>query len=1166
GTRLDPGDLTDHVPIEIDGTADFGLQGWPGSGTPADPYIIAGLNITQDLGMYMISIQNTYASFIIRDCWINQGDTTHAIYIRNTTAAVVEYNTITSQKDGVYCYNSNDTILDHNVIFSGATVNGYAVNLFHSYDCQLTGNEFHSEFRGIYGYYSSNILFESNLWDNSDGWYSAYLEYCNGTTSVDDTIITGYSFYTRYSYDVSITGMYNNGSGGIQTEGGSNIIISSCILDSNDGPGLDIDSTDNIAITHCYITAPNDYGVSFAFSNNVTFHDNEIENIGTDGVGFSNSNNISVIGNTMDNVIERGYDFDDCDFVTFDGNTITNLFDDYGVFLTNCNNGTITNSYVGYVDGTGIELQASYNWTIMDNVIEYVDNVGISFDTGINTVIENNIVNVANEGINLYSSPNSTISNNQIFEIDNQGVYVQTCMRVMIIGNTIDDADSGIVGLTINNGTVESNTVTNTRELGISVQNMIYGVISYNTIGSAPLIGVFGDNLLDCVIIENTLTDCGFFFDNGAMPEYYHLVENNTVNGLPIYYNPDANGIDILASDYGQIFLVNNSWVDIHDNTFGLVTVPIEAAFSANVDIWNIVTSSNYYGMLFLFVDNVSIQDFTHHGSDYSGAIANLYGTNMSLLDSEIKYGRRADSIDGFYGFHTTDLFINGCLFEGNEYGIFLDSPVDTLISNNEILNTEQSGIYVMNTGTNYVRVMDNLILNATAGITAYNADNWTIHNNVIMYCSDHGIWINQAGADYINITLNTIENNEDGIWVSAGDYISIRNNSIRWNENYGVYLTGSTGSEVYYNIIALNRNHNGGDANFKYWDDGVDTGNWWDDASPPAVYNIYGTGSSQDRYPMLYAPTEPIISQPQDIYYAEGSEGNFIEWFAYDDSLRDWEVEIDGSLWSEDAWNYTSIKINVDGLPYGIHEVIVTLWDVDQNSVEDTVLIHVFDGTAPYISNTPNAWVFVGGSGQTLSWKVSDLHPDNYIVYVDEVEWDSGGWTSGNLVVNVDGMTEGEHTLITIIYDIDGNTAQDVVQILCIDDDVDPTIDSPDDFSYYRGETGNVITWIAEDEYPSHLVVSYNGTTYVESPWGGSRVLVNVDGLTIGTHTFAITVYDGSGNSASDSVTITVLRVIPEITPPPPLDVGLILLVAGIAGAAIVIVVVVLFLKKKQT
>lgn len=1162
GIRIDPEDLTEHVPVDIDGTDDFVSQGWPGSGLPADPYIIAGLNITQDLGMYMISIKNTTASFVIRDCWIYQGASTHAIFIEDTTSATLEYNTIDSEAVGVYCNNANDTLFSHNIISQAG--NNYAVRLYYSSNCIFVGNEIRSSYRGIYGSYSPSITFNGNLWDSSNSWYSTYLEHCNGTTSTDDMIIVGYSFYVRYSYDISITNMHNNGSGGVETFYGSGLTINDCNLDSIDGPAILISGTDNVDITNCYMTAPNDYGVSITFSDNVTFHGNTIENIISNGISFSQSNNMSIVGNTLNEVGSNGYYFTSCDFITFDDNSISNVLDETGIYLTDCNNGTITNSYIGNVANSGIEIVDSHNWTIVENEIEYVSNEGIHLNTGNNVVITGNTISFSSQAMGISSAPNITISNNHVMSDMGIGIDVDSCSGADIIGNTIDDAEVALECDSSNNVTIENNVITNAYVTGIDISQISYGRIAYNTIGSGPLVGINGEALVDCEIIGNTMTDCGFYFVEGILSQYYHEVENNTVNGLPVFYEPDDNDLDLLASDYGQILLVNNSWVDIHDNTYGLVTLPVIAAYSANIEIWNLETSGNFYGLAFQFSDNITVTDFVHHGSSDSGGIVTLYVDNMTLLDSEITHGKRSNNVDGFYAYYPTNLFINGCLFYGNEIAINIVAGIDVLISNNHLLNSESHAMFFDSSNTDNITIRNNVILNATNGIRSSNADHFRIIDNLIMYCSSAGIYFSGSSADYANITMNTIENNYDGIYVSSGDSESITNNTIRWNERYGVYLTGSAATEVYYNIIALNRQDNGYDSQTgNYWDDGSVLGNWWDDYTPPPPYMV--DTDTADSYPMQYAPTEPIISQPQNIYYAEGSEGNYIEWFAFDDALRDWEVEIDGSYWNGDAWNYTSIKVSIDGLVYGTYEVVITLWDVDLNSVQDTAIVHVYDDTPPIISNTPNTWVFTEGVGQTLSWEVSDLHPDSYIVYVDGEEWDSGSWTTGMLEIDVDGMTEGEHSLRTVIFDIDGNSAGDAVEILAITDDVDPIIDSPSDFSYYLGETENIITWNVEDDYPDSFEITYNGTVYLEGAWGGSRIVINVDGLLPGTHTFALTVFDRSGNSNSDSVIVTVLQVAPETTPPPELDVGLILLVAGVIGAVVVVLVVVMFLRKRQ-
>ncbi len=66
-------DLIDHPPIIIAKDADFSLYSFPGSGTPADPYLIENYNITgHPIG---ISIEGNGSvpltiNFIIRNCFI----------------------------------------------------------------------------------------------------------------------------------------------------------------------------------------------------------------------------------------------------------------------------------------------------------------------------------------------------------------------------------------------------------------------------------------------------------------------------------------------------------------------------------------------------------------------------------------------------------------------------------------------------------------------------------------------------------------------------------------------------------------------------------------------------------------------------------------------------------------------------------------------------------------------------------------------------------------------------------------------------------------------------------------------------------------------------------------------------------------------------------------
>ncbi|MHA1936657.1 MAG: hypothetical protein ACW97O_00430, partial [Candidatus Thorarchaeota archaeon] len=108
---------TPHDPIVIDGDASFSdtalLEGWPGDGSPENPYIIDGFDI--DLGGaigHCISIYNTRVSFTISNCNLtgasNLGWAIGAgISLENVTDGELVNNTCNSNVWGIFLFLSN---------------------------------------------------------------------------------------------------------------------------------------------------------------------------------------------------------------------------------------------------------------------------------------------------------------------------------------------------------------------------------------------------------------------------------------------------------------------------------------------------------------------------------------------------------------------------------------------------------------------------------------------------------------------------------------------------------------------------------------------------------------------------------------------------------------------------------------------------------------------------------------------------------------------------------------------------------------------------------------------------------------------------------------------------------------------------------------------------
>lgn len=90
-----------HDPIVITSDSDFVDQGWIGSGTEANPYLLKDLNITSTVTC--VNITDTQVHFIIRNCvinasWAHPGT---GVYLENVTHGVIENCTVKAAYVGV---------------------------------------------------------------------------------------------------------------------------------------------------------------------------------------------------------------------------------------------------------------------------------------------------------------------------------------------------------------------------------------------------------------------------------------------------------------------------------------------------------------------------------------------------------------------------------------------------------------------------------------------------------------------------------------------------------------------------------------------------------------------------------------------------------------------------------------------------------------------------------------------------------------------------------------------------------------------------------------------------------------------------------------------------------------------------------------------------------
>ena len=164
---------TNHSPIYISNNNSFTPQGFSGSGTSTDPYLLENYRITNNTEPNLIGIKNTNAYFIIRNNYIdgiNKSPT--GIYLYNVTNGFVEKNTfVNTWMGGWLSLDSYNNTITNNTFKN----NKAGITASDSFNNTYTNNNIFSStdygisFRGI----SGNIISNNTIYDNGD--YGIYI-------------------------------------------------------------------------------------------------------------------------------------------------------------------------------------------------------------------------------------------------------------------------------------------------------------------------------------------------------------------------------------------------------------------------------------------------------------------------------------------------------------------------------------------------------------------------------------------------------------------------------------------------------------------------------------------------------------------------------------------------------------------------------------------------------------------------------------------------------------------------------------------------------------------------------------------------------------------------------------------------------------------------------
>lgn len=189
-------------PIVIASDSEFTLENGVvrGSGTPNDPYIIAGWEIDAGSGTGIV-IRGVGAYVIVEDCWIQGGPKGTGVSVSLAPNVIVRRCRFENLGTGVFIYQSPGVVMEGNEFIDCWT----GIDGNQSGGLQIRGNEFHrAKKRGVFLWRARASVVEGNkFWGCGAG---IYLDSCNQFTVKGNFLKEcGWGIYLWDSHSGSVT-------------------------------------------------------------------------------------------------------------------------------------------------------------------------------------------------------------------------------------------------------------------------------------------------------------------------------------------------------------------------------------------------------------------------------------------------------------------------------------------------------------------------------------------------------------------------------------------------------------------------------------------------------------------------------------------------------------------------------------------------------------------------------------------------------------------------------------------------------------------------------------------------------------------------------------------------------------------------------------------------